>query len=356
MNRDTAMPDLSNGSEPVDLVNSLLDGAAFGTIVVSPAGDILALDGVAERLVRLSRAEVLGFPASRLPAALASLIDETLATSQPLNNSSVQLSAPTGEMKSLAVSTHLARRPDGGLLSMIVELRDTGQLQEIAANLEHLDRLANVGILTAGVAHEIKNALVAIRTFVDLLQEQNKDDDLAQLVSKEMARIDATVRQVLRDATREEFTLAPLGVHGLLQESVNLLRQQFAAHSIKYTLRLDAPSDLISGDERQIRHALLNLLMNSMEAIRGSGRIEVSSSLSAVNGRRELCVRISDTGCGIRPDLLPRLFSPFFTTKKDGTGLGLAIAHRIIKQHDGIITVESKVNEGTTFQVLLPLL
>ncbi len=242
------------------------------------------------------------------------------------------------------------------MLPLLVKLQNVRQVQEIAKRLEHLDRLANVGVLTEGVAHEIKNALVAVRTFVDLLVERNKDDDLAQLVSKEITRINAMVRQVLRDGTREEFTLAPMGVHSLLRDAMNLLRNQLEAGSIQHTLRLEASSDRISGDERQLRHALLNLIMNSVEAIAGAGRIDVASSIEAANGRRDLCVRISDNGCGIHADLVPLLFSPFFTTKKDGTGLGLAITHRIIQQHEGAISVETKVNEGTTFEVRLPLL
>jgi two-component system sensor histidine kinase HydH len=354
MNPETMMPKSSGaGSEHFNFAGALLDCISRGTIVISPSRQILAFDERAEKLTGLRAAEVLGRPTSVLQPLLESVISDTFSTNRPVSSRKVLLSASDGDPRLLQVNTHLAIQPGSGVLSVLIELQNVGQAQEIATNLEHLDRLANLGVLGAGFAHEIKNALVAVRTFVDLLQERSKDDELAQLVSREIMRIDAVVRQVLRDATREEFTLAPLSVHALLQDAVNLLRYQFQARSIQHTLRLDAPADRVSGDERQLRHAFLNLLMNAVEAMTGPGSIEVAS---AVSEGRELCVTISDTGSGIRPEHLPLLFSPFFTTKKEGTGLGLAITHRIIQKHDGRITAESKLNEGTTFKVFLPLL
>jgi signal transduction histidine kinase len=226
----------------------------------------------------------------------------------------------------------------------------------MAINLEHLDRLANLGIVGAGVAHEIKNALVAVSTFVDLLRERNKDDELAQLVAKEIARIDTVVKQVLRGATREPFTLAPLHVHVLLPEELNLLRHQFQARSVQLALQLEATSDRINADERQLRHAFQNLLINALEAFSGPGRIAVATAVFDGSGRRQLRITVTDTGGGIRAEDLPRLFSPFFTTKKEGTGLGLAITRRIIQQHEGTIHVQSREGQGTTFEILLPLL
>jgi signal transduction histidine kinase len=340
----------------VNLAGALLDSIACGVIVVASSGQILTFDTGAERLTGLRASDVLGRPSTDLPGSFRSIIDETLASKGAVLCREVRTDVHGDPARLLSVSTEILQPCRGGDPSVLLKLQNVAQAQEMATNLEHLDRLANLGVLTAGVAHEIKNALVAVRTFVDLLREQHKEDDLSQLVSKEIGRIENVVRQVLRDATREQFKLAPLRVHALLQDAMNLLRHQFEARSIQAALRLDAAQDQIKGDERQLRHALLNLLMNSVEAMSGAGRLEVISSISAVNGRRDLCVKISDTGSGIHPDHLPLLFSPFFTTKNEGTGLGLAITHRIIQQHDGKITVESKVNEGTTFHVLLPLL
>jgi two-component system sensor histidine kinase HydH len=356
MSAKSMMPETpATESEHFTFAGALLECMACGTIVLSPAGQILAFNESAEKVTRLKAAAVLGRPMSALPVELQSIISETLAKDRPTEDRDVQLASADGTIL-LQASTRIARQPDGSILSLTLEVRNIGQVRAIAANLEHLDRLANVGVLTAGVAHEIKNALVAVRTFVDLLIERTKDDELTQIVSREILRIERAVGQVLRDATREEFTMAPLNTHALLQDAVNLLRHELQARSIQLALNLAAPSDRVSGDERQLRHALLNLLINALEAMDTPGRLGVATEVSSTARRAHLQVTISDTGSGISPEHLPRLFSPFFTTKRDGTGLGLAITRRIIQRHEGTITVESQVNKGTTFQVCLPLI
>jgi signal transduction histidine kinase len=351
------MPETAAGdSEHFHFAGALLDSMARGVIVVSSSRQVLAFSEAAGQLTGLRAPDVLGRPASVLPPALLTVIDETLTKGKPISRRNVHLSHVQKESALLQVSTQVARQQDDSVLSVFVELQNGAQAHAIGVNLEHLDRLANLGVLGAGIAHEIRNALVAVRTFVDLLVERSKDDELAQLVSEEIARIDAIVQQVLRDAVREEFNMAPLNTHALVKDALKLLRNELQARSIRPTLKLNASSDQIRGDERQLRHALLNLLINAIEAMNDGGQLHVSTELSTISGRQYLSLTVSDSGSGVRPEHLPRLFSPFFTTKKEGTGLGLAITRRIIQQHDGTITVESKVNEGTTFRVFLPLL
>lgn len=334
---------------------SLLDSMARGIIVVSSSRQILAFNEAAGRLMGIQSADALGRPASILPPVLLTIIEESLTKGEPINHRTIHLSSGRKESVLVQVSTQPARQPTG-VISVCVELQDAIHARAIATNLEHLDRLANLGLLGAGIAHEIKNALVAVRTFVDLLVERSKDDELAHLVSDEIARIDAIVQEVLRGAIREEFTMAPLNAHTLLKDALKLLRYELRARSIQLICKLDASSDCTRGDERQLRHALLNLLINAIEAMNDGGQLDISTAVTSSSDRKQICVTIADNGSGIRAEHLPRLFSPFFTTKKDGTGLGLAITRRIVQQHDGTITVESKVNEGTTVQVCLPLL
>ena len=334
---------------------ALLDSMARGIIVVSSSRQILAFSEAAGQLMGLHPADVLGRPASVLPPALLTLVDETLTKGEPISERTIHLASGRKESALVQVSTQAAHQ-QAGVLSVCVELQDAVHARAIATNLEHLDRLANLGLLGAGMAHEIKNALVAVRTFVAVLVERSKDDELAHLVSDEIARIEAIVQEVLRGAVREEFTMAPLNAHALLKDVLKLLRYELRARSIQLTCKLAASSDCIRGDERQLRHALLNLLINAIEAMNDRGQLDVSTAVTKTSDRKHICVTVADSGSGIRAEHLRRLFSPFFTTKKDGTGLGLAISRRIVQQHDGTITVESKVNEGTTFQVFLPLL
>ena len=304
----------------------------------------------------LRTCDVLNHPIASLPPALQAVIDETFVTGRPVVRRQVLLPLAGGAEDLLQITTSIAHPPGSNVLSVLAELQSVSQAKSMASNLERLDRLASVGVLSAGVAHEIKNALVAIRTFVDLAAEKSDDPELTALVSQEIRRIDTLVRQNLRGATREEFHLAPVGLHVLLSDSANLLHHLLKKRGIKLSMNLGAARDRINGDERQLRHAIVNLLMNALEAIIGTGQIVVATEIIEVWECPHLRLNITDNGAGILPEHLPRLFSPFFTTKGEGTGLGLAITRRIIHEHQGAITVESKVGHGTTFQVLLPLL
>lgn len=343
-------------SEEANFAGALLDCVAAGVITIGPSRQILAFNGAAERLTGLRGRDMLHRSTAVLPAPLQAVIDETFVTGRPVLRRRVVLAQANGTDDLLQITTTVAQPQAGGVLSVLAELQNVSHAQNMAANLEHLDRLASIGLLSAGVAHEIKNALVAVRTFVDLLSPKCDDSELAQVVSKEIKRIDAVVRQILSGATREEFHLAPLSAHALLKEALSLLRYQLQTASITLNVALSASLDRINGDERQLRHAFLNLLINALEAMNGSGQLTMGTEVIEVWERPHLRVSISDQGSGIRPEHLPRLFSPFFTTKKEGTGLGLAITRRIIQEHNGAITVDSKVDQGTTFHVFLPLL
>jgi signal transduction histidine kinase len=355
MNPDISLPrSTAAHGEPFNFAEALLKCIACGTIVILPTGQIIAFNTVAERFIGLSAAETVGRPMSILPPAIQALVEETLANGQALPARRIELAGERrGEFQ---IGTQIAQPSGSKILSVLVELQNVGEAESIAANLEHLDRLANLGVLGAGAAHEIKNALVAVRTFVDLLRERHKDDELSQLVSREIMRIDTVVKQMLHGATRAEFTLAPLGIHTLLNDLVNLLRHEFQARSVELAVKLNAGTDRVNGDERQLRHALLNLLMNAVEALNDTGHVSISTENVTSEGRSCLSVTIADTGSGIRPEHLPRLFTPFFTTKKEGTGLGLAITRSIIEEHQGTVRAQSGADEGTRFEVVLPLL
>jgi signal transduction histidine kinase len=346
------MPD-STAAEHFNFASALLDCVACGTIVVSPARRIIAFNECAQRQLGLRASDVLGNSVSLLPREFQTVVEQTFQSGRGIAHQRVPLASPDHD--DLQIRSELAQHGSEPL-SVLIEVQNVGQGREIAANLEHLDRLAGLGLLGSSAAHEIKNALVSVRTFVELLHERHKDDDLSVVVAHEILRIDTMLKQVLNGATRDELTLAPLDLHRLINDSMNLLRHQFQARSIQVRLQLDAVPDRINGDDRQLRHAFLNVLMNSQQAVSNGGSISVLTENVVFSGRPCIRVDFMDTGSGIRPEHLPRLFSPFFTTKKEGTGLGLAITRRIIEAHGGDISAQSKEASGTTFSIVLPLI
>jgi two-component system NtrC family sensor kinase len=220
-------------------------------------------------------------------------------------------------------------------------------------------------MLSTNLGHEIKNALVACKTFTDLLIEKNRDAEMAKLVRRELARIESLATQMLSFAGREQFRFSPISLHEILDHSLLLVQPRLQAKSISLDRFYESPSDTVKGDSTQLEQAFVNLFLNASDAMGPNGRLTVGTAMVApgANGYRarhahkpQLCVAIKDTGYGIRPEHLRQLFDPFFTTKKGGTGLGLAITRRIIQQHGGALDVESIPGHGATFRVVLPAL
>jgi signal transduction histidine kinase len=228
----------------------------------------------------------------------------------------------------------------------------TPNLQE---NLRRLDQLANLGLVAASAAHEIKNGLVAVSTFVELAAQKSDDPELAALVGRELRRINGLVTQMLRFAAPKPAAFAPVFVHELLDHSLRLLEHQMNGQMIVLKRDFAATPDTVLGDESQLQQAFMNLLLNAVEAIGNHGELAVTTQTAADSqGRNRLNLLIRDSGPGIAMENLPRLFEPFFTTKKNGTGLGLAISRRVVEEHFGTIEIQSAIGSGTTFTISLP--
>jgi signal transduction histidine kinase len=230
---------------------------------------------------------------------------------------------------------------------------NSAQLSE--QNLRRLDRLASLGMLSAGMAHEIKNGLVAINTFIELLLKKGEDKELTEVVERELKRIDSIVTQMLRFATPGRNEFKSVRVHELLDHSLRLIEHQLHGKLISLERRYQAVPDTVRGDEYQLQQAFMNLLFNAIEAMGTNGTLTVGTEIVEVKpGQRCMRIQFSDTGVGIAPENLKQLFDPFFTTKKNGTGLGLAICQRIAQEHGGEIHAESETKKGATFSILLP--
>jgi two-component system, NtrC family, sensor histidine kinase HydH len=222
--------------------------------------------------------------------------------------------------------------------------------------MQRLDRLANLGMLSAGMAHEIKNGMVAIKTFVDLLLEKNQDAELGEVVRHELDRINAIVTQMLRIAAPASANFKTVRVHEVLDHSLRLLQPQVGGKLIAVKKNYHAESDAVCGDDAQLQQTFMNLFLNALESMGANGTLAISTEITGgENGARILKIKIQDTGAGIAPENLAHLFEPFFTTKKNGTGLGLAICQRIATEHHGAIEVQSENGKGSAFSISLPV-
>jgi two-component system, NtrC family, sensor histidine kinase HydH len=233
---------------------------------------------------------------------------------------------------------------------------------QLEDRLARLDRLASMGTLAAVMAHEIRNALVAGKTFMDLLLEKNQDAELTEVVRREMGRIDAIVGRMLKFGGPARSGFGEVRLHEVLDHSLRLVQPQLDDKAIGLTRSFRAASDLVQGDDYQLQQAFVNLLLNAVEATGPNGSLSVATNTVGLDGHRRgrrekptrLRVTIKDSGTGISPEHMARLFETFFTTKPNGTGLGLPITRRIILEHQGEISVESEPGKGAAFHMIFP--
>jgi len=239
----------------------------------------------------------------------------------------------------------------------------TRLLLEKETQLRRADRLSALGQLSAGLAHEIRNPLGAIKGAVEILQEDfptgHPKAEFYAILLKEVERLNDVLINFLSFARPVMPHLAPLDVRTVLTALEGLTSGQARAHRVQIFTSFHQGPSRVMADETLLKQAFLNIMLNAVEAMPAGGDLAISTRLSpaSATGDRPEWVEVvfDDTGPGIREEDLGRIFDPFFTTKKDGTGLGLAITHRIIENHHGTIRVTSQRDKGTTFVVTLPL-
>ena len=241
---------------------------------------------------------------------------------------------------------------------MIAPLRH--QLTETQAIVARQEKLASLGVLAAGVAHEIRNPLTAIKfrlfSLKKALPPAIADGEDAAVIGSEITRLERIVRDFLQFARPSEPDLAAVPAQRIAREVADLLRPQLEKDAI--ALRLETSGeDWVRADVHQIKQVLINLIRNAAESIGRSGLITVRVRAESGPGRQgasAVMVEVADNGKGIPPEVQKRLFDPFFTTKEGGTGLGLPIAARIIEKHGGQLRYQTEPRRGTTFRVILP--
>ena len=327
---------------------------ACGVLVVGARGRVVACTPEAATHLRAKAARLQNAPLSSLPAPLPQLIRDAAKSGQPVTNREISLKIPRSSATTLRVSIlPIKTRAQS---QVVIVLNNLTSAPVFERNMRRLDRLASLGTLSASMAHEIKNGMVAIKTFIDLLLQKGQDTELTEVVSRELQRINAIVTQMLRFAAPKEAAFTTVRVHELLDHSLRLLHHQISGKLTSLQRRYQAQTDMVRGDEVQLQQAFMNLLLNALEAMDTNGVLTVATE--TVEGERDtqwLCIHIQDTGVGVARENLGRLFEPFFTTKKNGTGLGLAISQHIASEHHGTIQARSEVNQGSTFSFSLPL-
>jgi PAS domain S-box-containing protein len=348
----------------------LLQNLTTGVIAAGADGRITVFNSEAEQITGSKSKDLLDHSIEDLPPAICEMVQETLQSKERPENRELILDSAEGGVV-VRASSSIFHGQQGQMLGVLVVLTDITALKRLELQIRRSDRLASLGTLSAGMAHEIKNPLVSIKTFAQLLPERYQDSDFREtfsnLIGHEIDRIDSLVNQLLRFARPAKPLLKPMHVHSVLEKSLQLVGHRLYQKEIKLTRSWRADVDTIRADADQLEQVFLNFFLNAMDAMKRGGEMVVSTEIrpaeewvAAVTGSHEdvdeiLRITIRDNGEGIRREDIPHVFDPFFTTKDYGTGLGLSVVHGIIQEHAGQIEVESELSKGTAFHILLPL-
>jgi signal transduction histidine kinase len=350
----------------------MLDQLVSGVIVANPEREITLFNHEAQRITGLSESQAVGNGTDVLPRALENALVATLDRGAGIRNLDATLFGQEEEENiSIRMGTAFLYGHDDKPMGALLVFTDLTELKSLEEQVRRSDQLSSVGTLAAGMAHEIKNPLVTIKTFTQLLPERYADadfrKDFSDLVAHEVTRIDGIVNELLSFSKPTKPLLVPMHVHESLEQTMKLMHEQMVQKNIKLKTNLLAARDNILGDAKLLSQALVNLHLNAIEAIEKDGLITVNTSNGPFrfadpdNPRKATtrhCIRIqiSDTGSGIPPEDLQKIFDPFFTKKSQGTGMGLSVAHGIITEHHGVVEVDSAPEKGTSFTLYIPVL
>lgn len=346
-------------------------------ILSNMRGGVIAVDTerkistVNQGAVELMGPMEIGQDMESLSLEVAQLLDRTLQQREGFRDLETLIHNANGEPLYILMSSSCLTDADGGILGAMVLIYDLTQLKRLEQGVQRTDRLWSLGILAAGMAHEIKNPLVSIKTMTQLLLSRYDDPEFrttfTDIVPHEVERIDSIVSRLLDFARPKPAHFAPQNIRTVIGHVLALIENQSARHLIR--IITDFPSEELEvyGDEQQLHQVFLNLLLNAIEAMKETedGVLRIKAYLSHMPTRRDsqassadqdsVTVAVSDSGCGIPQEILAHLFTPFYTTKEQGSGLGLSVIHGIITEHGGEVDVISNPDEGTTFFVSLPL-
>ncbi|HEU4427530.1 MAG TPA: ATP-binding protein [Myxococcota bacterium] len=374
--RRVASEDLASSASDLRELRSLhermVDSLTSGLITLDARGIATSCNPEGARILSRRLGEIVGAPLERLAPGIHEI---AMRGSGGAQRARVELTLPSGEPRYLGVAASILRASEGEGAGRVVIFQDVTQVVSLERALRQRERLAAVGELAAGVAHEVRNPLAAISGCVEMLRALNRErsgdleqERLMSIVLREIERLDALISDFLQFARPAAPKLESIALAALLEEIAEMCR---AACPTGVRVRVDAPAALrVSADATQLRQVIWNLVRNAVQAVGERGEIRLAAGISpgglpqaddrasrsgSAGGRGAVEIVVADDGPGIDADALERIFDPFFTTKRTGTGLGLATVHRIVTAHGGAIDVKSAPSMGASFRVLLPL-
>jgi len=327
-----------------------------GVVAVGSRGRITVFNKAAEQFTGQPAEALRGRGVEQLPPVLGRLIEATLTDGQPRSQVEIALPDQGGQIVPLMCTTSPLRSPQGALVGAVAVFSDLSRVKELEHERRRAERLASMEAIASGMVHEIRNPLVAIKTFTQLLPSRFDDagfrDNFSRVAGREIARMDDLLDRFRMLSSAARQPMEPVDVTVPLRETIELLQPRLEERRIALRRVGEGTPRPVLGNASQLEQLFLNLCLNALEAMDPGGELTVRVADLSEGGGSTLLVEVSDTGGGIPDDIVEQIFNPFVTTKAHGTGLGLAICRAITDAHRAILRARNHVGRpGCTFTV-----
>lgn len=338
----------------------ILGGISSGVIICDNSGIITRFNLAAGNILNIDYEKSQGSKYSEIFGEnhhITKILNDALSKDLTVSRSEFEITTENSDKRWIGLSSSLIvdnQQVNIGAAVLLSDLTKIKKLQEIS---DFTEKMAALGEMSAGLAHEFRNSVAAIMGFGKLIRKMLPDDhkanNIAEMIISESQTSEEMLRRFLTFARPLKVIPEPVELRKVINDSLQLAKESNQDKSILLKVEGDTPGVEIDADSTILKNAFSNLFINAYQAMDNAGRLSIKISMN--DPGEQVVIRISDTGEGIPGDVIPKIFNPFFTTKDKGTGLGLALVKKIITGHYGSIEVESVVGEGTTFIVTLPL-
>ncbi len=341
-------------------IQRILATIESGVVAVGARGRITLFNRAAESLAGVSALALRGQPVGHLPVPLARLLESTAADGESRSPVEIALPNAAGQLIPLMCSTSALVGSQGARLGAVAVFSDLSRLKELEQEKRRAERLASLEAIASGMVHEIRNPLVSLKAFTQLLPTRFDDPEfrgsLVRVADREISRIDELLERFRTLSSAQTQPMVLLDIMDPIQSTLELLQPEMEARKIRLRRVGEPPVHQVSGNASQVQQLLHNLSLNALEAMSEGGELTVRVADLREAGGNSLLVEISDTGPGIPADLVDKIFNPFVTSKSRGSGLGLAICSSIADAHRATLRVRNHVGRpGCTFTIEFPL-
>jgi PAS domain S-box-containing protein len=341
-------------------MQKVLETIESGVVAVGPRGRITLFNRAAEQLTGTSAQAARGQTPACLPSPLGSALQATAADGEPRSQIEFSLPDAAGQLVPLMCSTSALRGPDGAPLGAVAVLADMSRLKELEQEKRRAERLASIEAIASGLIHEIRNPLVGIKTYAQLLPSRGASEEFREMFSRtagrEIGRIDDLLSRFRTMSRASQHPMEMVDLSEPLRDTLETLHAELEDRQISLRRVGEQTRRPVLGNASQLQQLFLNLCLNAIQAMGPGGELTVRVADLSEGGGSTLLVEVADTGPGIPDHLLATIFDPFVTTKPHGAGLGLAICRGIADAHHARIHARNNVGRpGCTFTVEFPV-